>query len=225
MSGVRETGARSEAIRVTDQIRDGILDGVRLPGSRLVERELADELGVSRVPVREALKALAAEGLVTLRPRTWAVVREFSDSDVADFTEVRAVLEPLGFRLAARRQSPESLERLRTALQRELDAAHAQDAIAARRAAADFHEAVTEASDNHLLQEIGQLTRSRMRWLLAQHSDLLAIAEQHRVLYEAIARRDVSAVGRLSRDHVRTSELHGRVPAGGGGGGAGKESC
>ena len=75
-------GSRSEAIRVADRIRDDILDGFRLPGDRLVERTIAEELGVSRVPVREALKALVAEGLVTLRPRTWAIVREFSVGDI-----------------------------------------------------------------------------------------------------------------------------------------------
>lgn len=67
-----------ESERVTRQLRDEIIDGVREPGSKLVERELAAELGVSRLPVREALKALVTEGLVTPRPRTWAVVREFT---------------------------------------------------------------------------------------------------------------------------------------------------
>ena len=73
-----------ESERVTRRLRDEILDGVRGPGDRLVERDLAAELGVSRVPVRDALRALAAEGLVTPRPRSWAVVREFTASDVAD---------------------------------------------------------------------------------------------------------------------------------------------
>lgn len=203
--------SRSEAIRVAGRIRTDILDGIRLPGSKLVERDLAEELGVSRVPVREALKTLVAEGLVTLRPRTWAIVREFSPSDIADFNEVREVFETLAFRLAAQRRSAEGLARLRAALDSELDAARAGDAVTARRAAADFHEVVTELSANHLVQEIGQLTRSRMRWLLSQHGDLLEIANQHAELYEAIARRDVSAVEELSRAHLRTSEQQRRA--------------
>jgi len=201
------SGAGPEAARVTDRIRDEILDGVRAPGSKLVERELADELGVSRVPVREALKALVAEGLVTLRPRTWAVVREFTSSDVADFTEVRGAFETLAFRLAAQRHSREGLQKLRTVLDAEFAAAEAGDAVAARRAAADFHEVVTELAGNRLLEEIGQITRSRMRWYLGQHDDLVGVARQHADLFDAIARRDLAEVERQAADHLKTSML------------------
>ncbi|MDN6176902.1 MAG: GntR family transcriptional regulator, partial [Brevibacterium sp.] len=82
---------RSETVRVTEVLRNEIIDGVRLPGSKLVERNLATELGVSRVPIREALKQLASEGLVANRPNTWSTVREFSPSDIADLNEVRTV--------------------------------------------------------------------------------------------------------------------------------------
>ena len=73
-----------EADRIARIVREQIIDGERAPGDKLVERDLAAELGVSRVPVRDALKTLIAEGLVTPRPRTWAVVRTFTDADVDD---------------------------------------------------------------------------------------------------------------------------------------------
>ncbi|HZE41724.1 MAG TPA: GntR family transcriptional regulator [Stackebrandtia sp.] len=192
-----------ESERVTRRIRDDILDGVRPPGARLVERELAADLGVSRLPVRDALKVLVAEGLVTPRPRSWSVVREFTSSDIADLNEVRAALEVLTFRLAAQRRTREGLEALREVLDVELAAAVAADAVRARRAAADFHEAVTSLAANELLGEIAGVMRSRMRWLLAQHDDLLGIAEEHRRLYEAIAARDVAGVERLADQHAR----------------------
>ncbi|MFI6674385.1 GntR family transcriptional regulator [Kribbella sp. NPDC050470] len=198
-------GFESEADRVTRRLRDEILDGVRGPGDRLVERDLADDLGVSRVPVREALKTLVTEGLVTLRPRSWAVVREFTDTDIADLSEVRAAFEPLAFRLAAERRTREGLERLKRALDQQLEAARANDAVRARRAAGDFHEIVTELASNDLLVEIERPLRSRMRWLLAQHDDLAAVAEQHRGLYAAIAGRDVVEVERLVTEHLATS--------------------
>lgn len=198
-------GFESEADRVTRRLRDEILDGVRGPGDRLVERDLADDLGVSRVPVREALKTLVTEGLVTLRPRSWAVVREFTDSDIADLSEVRAAFEPLAFRLAAERRTREGLDRLERALDQQLDAARANDAVRARRAAGDFHEIVTELASNDLLVEIERPLRSRMRWLLAHHDDLAAVAEQHRGLYAAIAGRDVVEVERLVTEHLATS--------------------
>ncbi|GAA2238317.1 GntR family transcriptional regulator [Streptomyces nogalater] len=194
-----------ESERVTRQLRDEILDGVRRPGSRLVERELAEALGVSRLPVREALKALVAEGLVTPRPRTWAVVREFTPSDVADLDEVRSVLEALSFRLAAQRHTRAGLEKLRADVDAELEAARAGDAVRARRAAADFHQTVTSLAGNELLTELERVLRSRLRWLLGQHDDLLAVAREHEALYDAIAERDVPRVEALVGQHLASS--------------------
>lgn len=194
-----------ESERVTRQLRDEILDGVRRPGSRLVERELAEALGVSRLPVREALKALVAEGLVTPRPRTWAVVREFTPSDVADLDEVRSALEVLAFRLAAQRHTRAGLEKLRADVDAELEAARAGDAVHARRAAADFHQTVTTLAANELLTELDGVLRSRLRWLLGQHDDLLAIAREHEALYDAIAERDVARVEALVAQHLANS--------------------
>ncbi|MEU6266627.1 GntR family transcriptional regulator [Saccharopolyspora shandongensis] len=202
-------GDEPESARVVRHIRDEILDGIRKPGSKLVERDLANELGVSRVPVRDALKTLVAEGLVTPRPRTWAVVREFTPTDIADINEVRSALEVLTFRLAAQRHTREGLARLRAALDAELEAARVDNAVAARRSAADFHELVTELAGNHLLNELGQTMRSRIRWLLVQHDDLVRVAEEHQRLYDAIAQRNVALVGELVLDHMDTGRhLH-----------------
>ncbi|MER6605615.1 GntR family transcriptional regulator [Streptomyces sp. NPDC000927] len=198
-------GFEPESERVTRQLRDQIIDGARAPGSRLVERELAAELGVSRLPIREALRALVTEGLVTPRPRTWAVVREFTPTDIADLDEVRTALETLTFRLAAQRRTRAGLAKLRADLDAELSAAHEGDAVRARRAAADFHETVTSLADNELLNELGGTLRSRMRWLLGQHDDLVEVAEEHEDLYEAIADRDVPRVEELVMKHLVTS--------------------
>ncbi|CAL9634618.1 GntR family transcriptional regulator [Streptomyces sp. enrichment culture] len=203
MTGSGEFTPESE--RVTRQLRDEILDGVRAPGSRLVEREVAEHLGVSRLPVRDALKALVAEGLVTPRPRSWAVVREFSPSDLADLDEVRSALETLAFRLAAQRHTRAGLEKLRADLDAELEAARAGDAVRARRAAADFHQTVTSLAGNELLGELERVLRSRMRWLLGQHDDLLGMAREHEALYHAVADRDVERVEALVREHLATS--------------------
>ncbi|WP_327293797.1 FCD domain-containing protein [Streptomyces sp. NBC_01197] len=193
-----------ESERVTRTLRDQILDGVRAPGSKLVERELAAELGVSRLPVRDALKDLVNEGLVTPRPRSWAVVREFTASDVEDLDEVKAALETLAFRLAAQRRTRAGLARLRADLDAELRAAAKGDAVPARRAAADFHETVTALADNELLNELGRTLSSRMRWLLGQHDDISGVAKEHEELYEAIEARDVPRVEALALKHLAT---------------------
>ncbi|QDZ15760.1 GntR family transcriptional regulator [Humibacter ginsenosidimutans] len=194
-----------EAVRVTARLRDEIIDGVRPPGSKLVEREIAEEFGVSRVPVRDALKALITEGLVTPRVRSWAVVRRFTPSDLADLSEVRSALEMLAFRLAAARHTREGLAALRTTLDAELAAAYAGDVVAAHRAGADFHERVVDLTGNETLLELERVMRSRLRWLMGRHADLLRVAKEHEALYDAIAARDVDKVVDLVARHLQTS--------------------
>ena len=194
-----------EAERVAATIREQIIDGTRLPGSKLVERDLAAELGTSRVPVREALSALVVEGLVTPRPRTWAVVRTFDEDDVHDLLQVRSALETLAFRLAAERATPAQLEALGAVLAREEGAAEQGLAPQAHRAAGDFHALVSEIAASPLLTEISGVTASRMRWMLGQHRDLALMAAEHRGLLEAIRAGDADRAGCLAARHLRTS--------------------
>ncbi|MCM1014056.1 GntR family transcriptional regulator [Brevibacterium sp. XM4083] len=196
---------RSETLRVTEVLRGEIIDGQRAPGSRLVERNLASELGVSRVPIREALKQLASEGLVTHRPNTWATVREFSPSDIADLAEVRQAFDLLSFELAAQRHTREGLERLEATMTAGRRQAEAGDAVGAHRSAADFHAIVTELSGNRLLVEVGELLDSRMRWQLSQHDELDVVATEHAELFDAIAHRDIERVRALASHHLDTS--------------------
>jgi len=195
---------RSQAGRVADRLRDDIVTGVRSPGDRLVERDLADELGVSRVPVREALHALATEGLVVPRPRSWAVVREFTERDLADLVEVREALELMTFRLAAVRRTPAEAADLGDLAAAGLAAARDRDATTARRLSASFHERAVEIADNQLLAEVEQQLRSRLRWLYAQHDDLLTVATEHVGLAEAVTAGDVGALPYLVSSHLAT---------------------
>ena len=203
--GSRPSPFEPEPQRVARVLRDQIVVGERAPGSRLVERDLADELGVSRVPVREALRLLVAEGLVTPRPRTWAVVRTFTDDDVDDLLDVRAALEGLAARRAAEHRDSARLQALDDALAAEDDAADRGDAAAARRAAADFHEALLAAAGNTVLDEMTAVTASRARWLLGQHEDLAQMAGEHRLLLDAIRAGDVEGAARTVAAHLRTS--------------------
>ena len=197
---------QSETMRVTEALRNEIIEGHRRPGSRLVERNLATELGVSRVPIREALKKLASEGLVTNRPNTWSTVREFSPSDIADLNEVRTVFDVLSFELAAQRHTREGLARLEATMLKGRELAEAGDVAGAHRCAAEFHAIVIELSGNELLGEIGALLDSRMRWQLSQHDDLAVVATEHAELFDAIARRDQALAGSLAGRHLGTSQ-------------------
>lgn len=194
-----------EADRVAEVLRGEIIEGQRRPGSRLVERDLAAELGVSRVPVREALRNLVGEGLATPRPRTWAVVREFTPSDVEALMEVRSALETLAIRLAAQRRKPAQVERLFALVERSRMAAERGDALTAHRAGADFHDGLTEMAGNSVLVELAAITRSRMRWLLGQHDDLQEMVSEHAAILSAIAAGDVEQAVALAESHLVSS--------------------
>lgn len=203
---VAESEFKPESLRVTEQIRDEIIDGVRAPGSRLVERELAEELGVSRLPIRDALHILASEGLITPRPRTWAVVREFTPSDIADLQEVREAMEVMIFRLAAQRHTRANLVELREVVDAEIEASKGKDFVTARRAGAKFHELVVGFAGNELLSELQATLSSRMRWLLSQHDDLEVMANEHEQILEAMASRNLELIERLVLQHITTSK-------------------
>ncbi len=200
------TAGELESVRVTRILRDDIILGRRAPGSRLIERDIAAELEVSRLPVREAIRTLVNEGVVIARPRTWAVVREFTRVDIREFGEVREAVETLIFVFATERHTAEGLARLESAYERELAAARADDTETARIAAAEFHEIAAELSGNEMLCELIDVFTTRLRWLFGQHEDLLAMAEEHRVILDAIRARDVDAIRVLMPRHLASGQ-------------------
>lgn len=206
MAGVVGVSGELESVRVTRILRDDIVLGRRPPGSRLVERDIAAELNVSRLPVREAIRTLVAEGVVVARPRTWAVVREFTHRDIRDFAEVREAIETLIFVFAAERHDEAGGARLRDAYERERSAAERGDAEEARTAAAEFHEVAVDLAANEMLGELIAVFLTRLRWLFGQHDDLVAMADEHRVILEALEARDTEALRRIVPAHLASGQ-------------------
>ena len=153
------TSPRSK--QVSEQIRAMILGGRLRPGERLVEDKLSAELGVSRVPVREALLALSAQGLVRIEPRRGATVAEVTPMIVAELVEVRALLEGLNAKLAAQRHDPEIVAQLRDTLERGNEAAKAGTREELASLNAEFHERLAEASRNSILSDVVRGLRER----------------------------------------------------------------
>lgn len=202
-----EAGAAGEleSVRVTRILRDDIVLGRRPPGSRLVERDIAAELDVSRLPVREAIRTLVAEGVVIARPRTWAVVREFTRQELQDFGEVREAIETMIFVFAAERRTDEGLARLRSVYEQEREAAESQDVEAARTAASLFHEVAAYLAANDTIFEFVSVFSTRLRWLFGQHDDLIETAEEHRVILEAVEAQDAEALRALIPEHTKNA--------------------
>jgi len=200
--GVDHRGLRD---LVCDALRERIVAGTLRPGERLVEDRLAEELGVSRNPVREALRVLAVEGYVSLVPRRGAEVATLSPEVVEDIFEVRTALEALGARLACRNATPEGLARLVGVIE-EAEAALGRRGGAARMPELNtrFHGLVLELADNPVLADLMEPLRGRMQWIFsrtAQDRAPRSLAE-HRGLAEAIAAGDEDQAARLAVEHV-----------------------
>lgn len=192
--------------RVYRELREAIISGALRPGERLVETSLAGRLGVSRSPVREAIRRLEQDGLVTFSPRRGVAVGTATTADVDDLYSVRAVLEALAARLAARRRNPRHLEAMLRVVGRMERALAALDTAAVVRAAADFHRVLVEASGNVKLEEImsGLLDAIR-RVRLTVHSDpawSAAALEVHRAILAAVERHDEARAVELMGSHI-----------------------
>jgi DNA-binding GntR family transcriptional regulator len=196
--------------RVLAHLREEILANRLQAGSELQESALAAQLGVSRAPVREALGRLATEGLVVVRPRRGAVVRELSKDDFLEAYQVREALEAMAARLATFRLDAEELTRLEQLTSTMEKHAEQDEVDAFFEANAAFHAALVDASGNRRLQElyaqlVGQMNRYRRRSLALRGSLHQSVAE-HRAILAALAERDPDRAARLVADHIRVPQ-------------------
>jgi DNA-binding GntR family transcriptional regulator len=159
----RRIGADHAPLRdkVADEIRAAILSGQFKPGERLVEDRLAEEFGVSRNPVREAMRTLASEGLIEVTARRGAVVASLSPQEAEELLEVRATLEGANARLAARRRDPEVLEQLKGVLARGNAAIEAERLAELSDLNIAFHDHLARAGCNRVLVDLMKTLRDR----------------------------------------------------------------
>ena len=192
---------------VSDQIRGRILDGTLKPGERLVEDRLSTELGVSRVPVREALLGLSMEGLVRLEPNRGATVAEITPALVGELVEVRTLLEALNARLAARRHDPEMVSALEDTLKRGNAAAHSASPDHLARLNGEFHERLAEASRNSVLTDIMRSLRERTSLAFSINGRTRAREDwkEHAAILAAVIDGDEELAALLASRHVQNA--------------------
>ena len=195
---------------VCETLRDAIRRGILKPGERLMEIQLAEELGVSRTPVREAIRKLELEGYVIMMPRRGTYVANLSIRDVNEVFEIRTSLESLSNGLAAERITDEELEQLQRLLvvigkyieENDMDKIVETDT--------KFHDLLYQASRNQRLIGIisnlrEQLTRFRTT-SMSFPGRLKETLEEHREIVEAIAQGDVKAARKAAEKHMEKSE-------------------
>lgn len=195
---------------VLEAIREAIINGSLQPRERLMEIQLAEELGVSRTPVREALRKLELEGFIVMIPRKGAYVSDLTMKDIADVFEIRAALEGLAAALAAERITEEELEEMERLLVEKGEAINQNDIDKLVEVDTKFHETMYKASRNERLTGIisnlrEQIQRFRLTSLSVPGRKNDSLVE-HRGIVEAIQARDIQLAKQLAQEHIENAE-------------------
>jgi DNA-binding GntR family transcriptional regulator len=190
---------------VVTALRERILSGGVPPGERLIEGKLSEELGVSRMPVREALRQLAAEGLVTIEPRRGASVTSFTPQQMRELVEVRATLEGLNAKLAAQRHDDQQIAEMQRILEEgtRVSKEGADDAVMLMMNQR-FHDALGSIAANSILQDIMRSLRDRTALLFASINSSRGPQnwDEHAAILRAVINGDAELASLLAMRHV-----------------------
>ncbi len=195
---------------VLDAIRSAIMNGTLQPRERLMEIQMAEELGVSRTPIREAMRKLELEGFIVMVPRKGAYVSDLSFKDIADVFEIRAALEGLAAGLASERITDEELEDMERLLVEKKEAINDNNMSKLVEVDTRFHELMYKASRNERLSAIisnlrEQIQRFRLTSLSYPGRMQESLAE-HKNITEAIQARDAKIARQLAHEHIENAE-------------------
>lgn len=197
---------RSLHDQVASRVRDLIIEGTLEPGSRIDEAHLIEELGVSRTPFREALRTLAAEGLVIVRPSKGSIVRKLTPKDVFSMLEVLGHLERLAGELACERASDAEIADLIALHDRMMECYRSRARMPYYKMNQEFHARLAELSKNETLREMQaniQARLKRIRYIGNQQPDSWAGAvDDHEEMVRALKDRDGSRLGEAMASHL-----------------------
>lgn len=195
---------------VFNTLRKAILTGQLKPGERLMEVHLANRLGVSRTPIREAIRKLELEGLVIMIPRRGAEVAQITEKSLNDVLEVRRALDVLSVELACERITEEEMAALKKACDDFEKATKGKDASVIAKADVALHDIIVQATGNQRLQQLvnnlsEQMYRYRFVYIKdeSQHEKLVA---EHKEIYESILNRDKERASRAAKLHIDNQE-------------------
>lgn len=210
MRPIAETGPGPLADRVFNEIEQAILDGSLSPGENLTELRLSAELGVSRTPVREALRQLDLEGLIRNVPNKGAVVVGISEQDIADIYDIRISLEGLAARRAAVNATEEEISHMRTLLELQEFFSGKNDAVQVRQLDSSFHASIYDSCRSrtlrHTLAQFGNYVRRARELSVRTEGRSAASVAEHRRILEAISARDGDAAEAAAREHLQNAK-------------------
>jgi len=196
---------------VLERLRDMIIEGRLGPGQRINEGVVGAQLGVSRTPLREAIKTLASEGLVEILPAKGAIVRRFSERDLADILEVLKALEQLGARIACEQASDAVIEEIHALHELMLALYGTRNRLEYFKLNQAIHSKIVAASGNAALMEMHATLQSRIKRLRFVGNEgpikwAGAVAE-HEAMMAALLKRDAAELSRLIGVHMDSTLL------------------
>ena len=196
---------------VLERLRDMIIEGRLAPAQRINEGMVGAQLGVSRTPLREAIKTLASEGLVEILPAKGAIVRRFSERDLAGILEVLKALEQLGGRIACEQASDETIEAIHSLHKQMLVLYETRSRLEYFKLNQDIHSAIVAASRNAALMEMHATLQARIKRLRFVGNEgpvkwAGAVAE-HQEMMAALLKRDATELSRIIGQHMDATLL------------------
>ena len=191
---------------VFNTLRQSILIGELKPGERLMEIHLANRLGVSRTPIREAIHKLEREGLVTITPRRGAEVAQITEKSMNDVLEVRQALDALCVELACDRITEEGTEALRKACDNFEQCVNTGDSKRIAQADVALHDIIVQATGNQrLIQLVNNLSEQMYRYrfeYIKDSSQHQTLVNEHRIIYQSIVCKDKETAAAAARTHI-----------------------
>ena len=192
---------------VFNTLRQAILRGELKPGERLMEIQLANKLGVSRTPIREAIRKLELEGLVLMIPRKGAEVAEITEKNLRDVLEVRCALEELAVQLACDRMDEAGIKAMKEASAEFCNTLDSDDITRIAQADVAFHDIIYAATDNRrLIQLLNNLREQMYRYrieYLKKKECYPQLLEEHQTIIDSIESRDKGRATQITGQHIK----------------------
>ena len=192
---------------VFNTLRQAILRGELKPGERLMEIQLANKLGVSRTPIREAIRKLELEGLVLMIPRKGAEVAEITEKNLRDVLEVRCALEELAVQLACDRMDEDGIKAMKEASALFCNTLDSDDITRIAQADVAFHDIIYAATDNRrLIQLLNNLREQMYRYrieYLKKKECYPQLLEEHQTIIDSIESRDKGRATQITGQHIK----------------------
>lgn len=187
-------------------LEEAILLGKIKQGDRLIEEDLASKLGISRAPIREALRMMQKEGLIVISPRKGAFVNSISPEDIAEIYEVSSALEGLAVKLFCFRYTDEELASLQQLYAGMEEQVRKMDMVQYRKLNRQFHAALIQGSRNKRIKEICGVLQKQISWFqnmnLSMQSRMEISLQEHKHIIDAFLAKDPEAAGNAAGEHI-----------------------